>query len=373
VNRRIIAVHVKEGDNVRKGQLLAELDVENLTLQRQKLVLAGEQIAVDLKELAAPTLTSAKTAILSKVAQLNIDLSTARRKLQEAEAHLKGDQSLFDSGALSSKELDASRALRNDLADQVKRTESTLASAKSEVGDLPDQTARQIDNLTRQQEQNLLDVALVDLQLSDSRIVASLDGLLTDFPLVPGRYPEPGATVRIQDANRYRVVIRLPQEDALQADIGQKAAVSLKGISIVLPATVAVMGKEAQVEGGSGSKTPKVKVTLLLDKTEVRLASGYLADVTIETGRAAQSASVRREAVSVDASGAPVIYVVDNLTPSGTGGAMQGTVRIVPVVPGLADDMRIALPEGPSVGTAIILAPSATLVEGTLVKGVEAP
>jgi hypothetical protein len=144
-------------------------------------------------------------------------------------------------------------------------------------------------------------------------------------------------------------------------------------LSGVLPATVSAIGKEAIVEGGSGSRTPKVKITLLLDKTEMLLASGYLADVTIETGRSAQAASVLREAVVTDASGKSIVLVVDALTVTGNGVLQQGTVRIVQVVPGLADNTRVELLEGPSAGTAIILAPTGLWPDGTLVKGAVAP
>ena len=57
--RRVKTVKAAEGETVRKGQVLAEMDVSDLELQRQKLLLAGAQIEADLKELATPTLTAA--------------------------------------------------------------------------------------------------------------------------------------------------------------------------------------------------------------------------------------------------------------------------------------------------------------------------
>ena len=277
---------------------------------------------------------------------------------------------MFDAGSLSSQALEASRSLRDDLADQVKRTATALNTARSQAGDLPDETAKKQDNLLRQQAQNNLDLALLDRQLTESHIIASLEGLLVTFPLKEGRYPESGATVRIEDTSSWKVVIRLSQEDAAQVQLEQPAEILLKGLPDTYPAKVSDIAREARVE--SGSRTPKVDITLTLAKGDERLVSGFDADVSIETGRLSQVAAVKREAVGKDESGKPVLFVLENAS-SDSSGALQGNVRRIPIAPGLEDDTHIAIGDAVKPGVPLVLAPPVDLPDGALVKGSVAP
>jgi len=371
-SRRVKTVKAKEGDLVRKGQVLAELDVADLELQRQKLLLAGAQIESDLKELTAPTLTASSTAVKARVSQLELDLTNARRKLAEAETRLEQDQTLFDAGSISASVLDASKSARNDLADQVKRTETSLTSARTEVGDLPDATAQKTGTLIRQQAQNKIDLELLDRQLAESHLTASIDGLLVSFPLKEGRYPENGDVLRIEDTSTWKLVVRLTQQEALQVMPGQDAAFTLKGLNDTFTAKVEDLSKEAAVENGSGSRTPKVEATLVVSTPDSRMASGFDADVVIETGRLSQVAGVKREALGTDQTGNPFLFVLNDVA-SGTDGSIQGTLRQITVVPGIEDNSYVAVGEVPPVGSVIVLAPSADLTVGLLVKGSVAP
>jgi HlyD family secretion protein len=384
--RRVISVHAKEGDQVKKGQLLAEIDVQDLTLQRQKLVVQGQQLEANLKELLSPTLNAGKTAVNTRVEQLQLDVADARRKLADAQTLLDKNHTLFDAGALSLQALDASKTAVTDLTDQVKRIEASLISAKSDAGDLSASSKQQIENVKRQQEQNSFDIALIDNQLDENHITASLDGLLVSFPIREGRFPQQGDIVRIQDTKQVEVIVRLPQEDVVQLKMDQTARFSLKGVQEPFAATVKKIGKEALVEGGSGSRTPKVEVTLVPDNSSALLVPGYDADVVIDTGKEPNTVAVKREAVMKDKKGNTVVYVVESAakgnsgdTTGTSGGAaanevnVEGTVKIVPVTVGLEDDMNVGIKSDLPVGTIIVLAPSASLKSGTLVKGSVSP
>jgi len=317
-------------------------------------------------------LTASSTAVKARVSQLELDLTNARRKLAEAETRLEQDQTLFDAGSISASVLDASKSARNDLADQVKRTETSLTSARTEVGDLPDATAQKTGTLIRQQAQNKIDLELLDRQLAESHLTASIDGLLVSFPLKEGRYPENGDVLRIEDTSTWKLVVRLTQQEALQVMPGQDAAFTLKGLNDTFTAKVEDLSKEAAVENGSGSRTPKVEATLVVSTPDSRMASGFDADVVIETGRLSQVAGVKREALGTDQTGNPFLFVLNDVA-SGTDGSIQGTLRQITVVPGIEDNSYVAVGEVPPVGSVIVLAPSADLTDGLLVKGSVAP
>ena len=370
---RVQSVLVGEGDAVRKGDVLAELDVENLTLQRQKLLLVSEDLAAQLQEVAQPTLKSGSTGLKTRVTQLELTIADTERRLGLARAQLEKDRKLFSDGVGSRQTLDASQAAVDALLNTLDQNRQALASARVDASDLGVNQSLQAQALLRRIDQNKADLALVDWQIGQARVTAGIDGTVLELPLKTGQYPPAGSVIRLHDTTRLEAVVWLSQEDATRIEPGQKASVSVKGLRDAYGAQVASLAGEAAIEPGSGSSTPKVKVTLALDPAE-GLKVGFDADVAITAGKAPAQNTVLREAVTRDAQGNPVVLTVTpDADSDAAAGSLSGTVRIVPVTTLLDDGVRVSIGDAIEAGTTVILAPDAALAEGSRVKGVVAP
>ncbi len=370
---RVQSVPVAEGDVVKQGDILAEIDVENLALQRQKLLLAAEDLTAQLQEIEQPTLKSGSTGVRTRIAQLELTVADTERRLEIARAQLEKDRKLYNDGVGSRQTLDASQAAVDTLVNTLDQNRQALASARAESADLGANQSLQAQALLRRIEQNKADLALVDWQIEQAHVTAGIDGTVLDMPLKAGQYPPAGAVIRLHDTSRLEAVIWLSQEDAARIETGQKATVSVKGLRETFAAQVSALAGEAAVEPGSGSSTPKVKVTLALENA-TGLKAGYDADVAITAGKAAAQNSVLREAITRDAQGNPVVLTVTPDAGSGAAdGSLSGTVRIVPVSPLLDDGVRVSIGDAIETGATVILAPDAALAEGSRVKGAVAP
>ncbi len=369
---RVQSVSAAEGDIVRKGDVLAELDVENLTLQRQKLLLAAEDLNAQLQEIEQPTLKGGSTGVRTRITQLELTVADTERRLTLARTQLEKDRKLYNDGVGSRQTLDASQAAVDALVNTLDQNRQALASARVEAADLGANQSLQAQSLLRRIEQNKADLALVDWQIEQAHVTAGIDGTVLDMPLKAGQYPPVGSVIRLHDTTRLEAVVWLSQEDATRVESGQTATVSVKGQRESYEAKVTALAGEAAIEPGSGSSTPKVKVTLALSGSD-GLKAGFEADVAITAGKAAAQNAVLREAITRDAQGSPIVLTVVPDAGSGTDGSLSGTVRIVPVTPQLDDGVRVAIGEAIDTGTAVILAPDAALAEGSRVKGAVAP
>ena len=370
-NRKVAVVHVREGDRVQAGDLLVELDTADLLLQRERLMLSIASLEDELAEIESPTLRSDVANTRSRVSQLSLSLENTTRQLREAEQRLATDQALFSAGALSAQALEASRLNRDSLANSVQQAQQALAAARADASDVTAGKSLQQTALERQLDGVSIDLERVLLQIEDSRIVADMSGEVLDLPLEEGRFPFQGSTVRIRDLSRWDAIVYLTQEDAIQVSSGQPAALSIKGLSGTWPATVTEIAREAAGEAGSGSRTPKVKVTLRVETEETRFASGYDVEVSIETGFAPGANAVRKEALLQMPDGTFRLLAVD----ASSGdipdpmAAVTGRIRSVDVEPGLETDTLVAIGSALPAGSLVVLPPVDDPADGMLVKG----
>lgn len=372
-SRRISKVYIEEGMTVEAGQLLAELDTADLTLQRESFLLSLQGLEADLNEVAAPTLRADLANARSRVIQLDLNLANASRQLVEAEAKLLSDQSLFEVGALSLQALDTSRTTRDGLVNAVAQARQALTAAQADASDISAGKTLRQDTLERQLEQTRLNLERVDLQIQESRIFAGIEGDVADFPLDEGRFPPQGATIRIQDLTRWKVIVYLPQEDAVRITPDQTGEITIKGLSGTWPARVISIAREAAGEAGSGSRTPKVKVSLELDAQDSSFASGYDVEVSIGTGSAAGANVVPKEAVLKDASGMAAVLSVEVAQETASDGVVTGRLRRIEVTPGLETDTQVDIGTALSSGSYVVLPPVDEVSEGSLVKGTVIP
>jgi hypothetical protein len=312
----------------------------------------------------------------ARVSQLTLSLENATRQLREAEEKLAADQALFNAGAIPAATLDASRLNRDNLANSVLQAQQALAAARADASDVTAGKSLQESAIERQLDGVSIDLERVLLQIEDSRIVADMDGDILDLPLEEGRYPMQGTVIRIRDLSRWEAVAYLTQEDALRVSVGQQADIRIKGLPGTWPAKVTDVGREAASEAGSGSRTPKVEVSLEISSADPGFASGYDVEVAILTGSADGVAAVVREAVQSLPDGTWRVFSVEtggDESGTASGDEVSGSIRAIPVTPGLETDSHVVVGEALPTGTLVVLPPFDTIADGMLVKGTVSP
>jgi membrane fusion protein (multidrug efflux system) len=198
---RIVKLHADEGDSVKNGQLLIELDSTDLTAQKQQAEAFIRQ-AGSLVAQSQAKLQSDNGGI--KVLQINADKAKSDfdRAVKQKDAGVI-TQEQFEN---IRKNLLSANAQLDAAQIQLKVSDSQIASAKASV-----------DNAVAQAN-------VIKTQLKNTKIYSPFNGIIAKRWLLPGDMAQPGQTVLTVNNNRkYWVSVYIEETKLDHIRIGQKA------------------------------------------------------------------------------------------------------------------------------------------------------
>lgn len=304
---RAVKVAVKEGDNVKSGQMLVQLD---------------------------PTLANAQVA----EAQASLDAAQANR--EAAQANLDRIQAAARPasgnvlGGLSAPGISAST--------NIQQAQTTLTQAQSAV----------------KQAQASLQAA--QAQRAQLTFTANLTGTVLEVNAQEGNpAPLQDPMVLLADLRTQEVEVQLNEIDAGRTAVGQKAEVTgkvlgntlLKGsVKEVAPAAVSKTG----IQGANAA--PTVKVRIALEQLPPVLKPGFSVNVDILTAAKDNVLAISQEAIFQE-NNQNFVYRVD-----------EGKIHKVQVQLGIADDINQEIISGLRAGEQVVLNPSPQFYEGMPVR-----
>ncbi|MDZ7370432.1 MAG: efflux RND transporter periplasmic adaptor subunit [candidate division KSB1 bacterium] len=248
---RVIAVAIKEGESVRKGQLIARLDAEKLLLQRRQAEAALRELQLNL--------TGAERNV--RLAKDNLELVQKK--------HDRITALLAENGA-TQQQFDEVDAARKAAEIQVDNARTTLQSLKAKA----EQLQAQID--------------LLDSRIRDTELTSPLDGVVLQIYAEEGELVRPlGTVAEIADLSRMWVKIYVKETDLSRISLGAQAKIHISSSNQPIFGRVAWISERAeftpktvQTKEARADLTYAVKVEM--ENPDGRLKIGMPVDVTIE-------------------------------------------------------------------------------------------
>src|SRR6266404_93361 len=279
---KIIKLHVKEGDRVRKGQLLAQL--ENV------------QSSADVNATRA-SVQAAETDAVAGDAALKTSLADLNRAKSDA-AHAKLDwdraQGLYKAALIAKQDYDVKKAAWESADAGLAQAEARVAQAKA-----------QKDSMDKHITQNQANLTRVSDVLQKTTYEAPFDGVITNLPVregetvVIGIQNSPGSTLMtIADLSVITAEVKVDETDIVNVKIGQNADVTIDAMpGQTFKGRVSEIGDNAMVRstgvattqttaGSQEAKDFKVVVTLDTPPQNLRPGLSTTAKITTATTRA---------------------------------------------------------------------------------------
>lgn len=298
---KLAVLNVKEGQQVTKGQIIAQLDDSqyqiNLQQAQAALDLANatySKLPDDVKS-ANAAVDKSQTGISSAVAQYK----SAQTSLTDAKRQLDHDKTLFDSGAISKESLDTAQSnyekaeLALEAADaNVKANNATLADAQIKVGSL---SSTQAAIYKAQIEQAQVTYNNAKLAEDNTVIKADISGTVLRIPEMVGENLTVGQTIlTISDLNSAWINANIDEKKAGRIKEGQKVDVRIDSYpGKILLGKVIAIGNSTQsifnlisTDNSSGNYTKvtqRLPVKIKVQNKGVVLKPGTSAVVTIHT------------------------------------------------------------------------------------------
>jgi HlyD family secretion protein len=276
---KIIRLYVKEGDRVKKGQLLAQL--ENV------------QSSADVNA----TRASVDAAVTDAVAA-DAGMNTAAADLNRAQAdaaHAKLDweraQGLYNAALIAKQDYDVKKAAWETANASVAEALAKVAQAKAQKDSMDKHITQDQANLTR-----------VSDVLRKTTYEAPFDGVITNLPVregetvVIGIQNSPGSTLMtIADMSVITAEVKVDETDIVNVHLGQPAEVTIDAIPHkIFHGTVSEIGDNAIVRStgvatsqatstSEEAKDFKVVVTLTDPPLDLRPGLSSTAKITTAT------------------------------------------------------------------------------------------
>jgi len=316
---------VKEGDHVRKGQLLLELDDADIRSQA-----AHAQAQIDAAQADQSDLKTGGTQ--EEVLTLNAQLIKTRSARDVAQRNLEALRHLQQEGAASPGEV---RAAEDTL--QRAQADLTLLEQKKKDRYSPPEVAK----IQAQAAEAQAAYAAAEDALGKSSVRAPFDGTVYSLPVKPGAFVQTGDLL-LQEADLSHVLVRafVDEPDIGRLQAGQKVEVTWDavpgrawtGTVSTVPATV-----KLRVSRNVG------ETTCTIDNADLRLLPNINVGVTIVVAEHANVLTLQRDALHADDSKNYVYRIVDNkLRRQPVEISLQNLTR-VEITAGLAERDSVAL------------------------------
>jgi HlyD family secretion protein len=206
--------HVNRGDPVRKGQLLAELENQDLVAAAIEAKGNYEQAQANYRSLSAASLPE-------ELARAQGEVRSNKEVLDAAQKIYESRKSIFEQGALPRKQLDESNLAvvqaRSQYEIAVRHLEGLQRVGKDEQ--LKSAQA-QVDAAKGRQQG-------AEAQLEYSRIISPMDGVIADRPLYAGEMANSGAPLlTVMDVSRVIARAIIPGKQLSFLKVGNPAKIT---------------------------------------------------------------------------------------------------------------------------------------------------
>lgn len=356
--QKVTEVLASEGQQVTTGTVIARVDTKDYIYQLQKAQANYDIAKLNYNNLINVKSASNKKNVENAVQQAQINLDSMKADLDDAQTKQSQNLELFNSGAISSQEYDASVKAVTNLANQVKLAEIQLENAKRNLSDFGIDNKSQVEQLARQLESAKADVDNISDKVNTGEIKANIDGKIVKLDIKPNQYPtQQNSVVSIYDLSQHKVTVSVSQYDAVQISKGQRTVIKIKGLDKSYEGEVINIGEAAEITITGTNKEAKVEVEVVVSNPDEKIKVGYEADVEIILMETKQTIAVNFEALQEDKDGNKFVYVVDN---------NKAVKRIVKT--GTETEFDIQILEGLAENESYIKNPPAALKEGDRVK-----
>lgn len=196
---RVIALHADEGNLVKEGDLLVELDSSEILSQKEQIISMRNQAI------------AGKNQAVAKLAFDEQNTKVIRINLDKAQDDFKRAQEQFTGGVITqekmdnvSKALDIAKAQWNAANSQLAVSRSQIASSEAAI-----KTA-------------MAQIAVVETQLQNMKIFAPANGIIAKRYLLPGDIAQPGQAVfTISKNEKIWVLVNLQETKLSGVHLGQ--------------------------------------------------------------------------------------------------------------------------------------------------------
>lgn len=318
---KLTDIKVKEGDKIKKGDILYTIDEEDY-----KLAVASAQTAVETAQLG---LSSTQASMNQQVSQTQSSLNQARLSLEDAERTYNSTKSLYEAGMASEQNYNQAK-MAYDVAKEQYNTASAAYRAAASTSDIS--VASSQAQLT--QAQNSYDSLIK--QIGDREVKAEIDGIVSKIYVDPDIKLNAGTVIMdIFDTDSVKAVVKVDEYDYSTMQVGTEVTVYIDSLAKEIPGKVTSIDMQATTVSGMAYFNAEVEF-----EHDSSILGGLTVEVTSLKDSAADTLLIPMDALQFDKQNQPFVQYKDE----------KGKLQSKYVTVGINDGFQAEILEGVSEG-----------------------
>lgn len=312
---RVTEILVKEGDHVKKGQLL--LRTEDV---QQEAGVKAQQAAVRSAQADSQVQEAAVNSATASLQTAQANLSQSQAKLQQAKDDFTRGEQMFKSQLISRQTFDQDLSNYQVADAAVESSKAQVAQAKAQLN----QAIYNRDVSHARVLQNQAQLVSIENQRDQTIYTAPFDGVITYLPVHEGENVVPGiqnstgsALFQVSNLSVINAVVNVDETDILGIRMGQPAEVTIDAIpdkkfkghvsEIGMSALSSTSGQtttsSAQSTASSSGEAKDFTVSVTLDNPPEGLRPGLSATAKITTATRKDAIVIPIQALTVRSEG----------------------------------------------------------------------
>lgn len=304
---RITEILVKEGDHVRKGQLLAKLESVQAAADVQ-----AQKAALSSAEADAAAAESAVRAADQNLRTTQAAVDRAKAELEQASLSFKRAEQLVNEKLIARQEFDQRKAEYEAKDAAVREAQARFEQAKAQRG----QTASQLSAAQKRVAQLRAVVTRASDILEKHLAISPLDGVVTNLPVRVGETVVPGIQnsqasliMTIADMSLITAEVKVDETDIVNVKLDQEGDITIdaipnrtfKGhvIEIGNTAILRSTGLAASQSAISSQEAKDFKVVIALDNPPEEIRPGLSCTSKITTATRSKALTIPIQALTI--------------------------------------------------------------------------
>lgn len=298
---------VKEGDRVRKGQLLARIDEE-----QSKADVAAQRAALSSAEADAAASEANVNAGEVNIAALQATLDRTKADLVRYELDFHRGEELLKQGLIPRSDFEQRRAAYESQKASVAEADSRVSQAKAQLAQLRAELAASQRKIVQTQA----GLTRVDDILAKHNVTAPIDGLVTYLPVRQGETVVPGVQnsaastiMTIADMSVVTAEVKVDETDIVNIKLGQPAEITIDAMpNRVFTGKVTEIGNTAILRSSglaasqsttSNQEAKDFKVVVALDNPPDEIRPGLSCTSKITTATRSNVLAIPIQALTI--------------------------------------------------------------------------
>ena len=356
ISGEVVELYVKEGDAVKKGDLLAKID---------------PKIYISAYERAAATLQMQKASLANSKARL----AQVKAQFSKAQEDFKRNKKLFDQNVISQADFDAAKSAYEVAKEEVNAAEENVKAAEYSVSSSEASLKEAKENLTRTNIYSPADGTVSTLNVEKGERVTGASQFSSGTEIM-----------KIADLKRMVVVVEVNENDIVRVSLGDTCIIEVDAyLNKKFEGVVTEMATSANITGVSADQVTNFEVKILIlqssyqdmiDDSKISSSPfrpGMSASVEIQTETERDVPTVPIQAVTTRADTTGVVKEkMSTNSEEGEKDAVnkekeelveyvflydEGKAKMQKVKTGIQDDMYIQIIEGVKEGDEVITGP----------------